>query len=344
MKHAGSMVASPFARHIDADVHVCHFFRTADELAEPVLPYFRAGLDHGEHCLWVTAEPLGVEDARSFMRAAVPDLKALERKGQIEFLDSRELYATKGKPTAERTLRAWIKRGEAAMSAGWRGFRVVGNASAAEREDWDDFGADEARVTEVFQAYGMRAICSYHLDGLTAEDVGRLMAHHEASLLKREGVWDRLTLPGEQTVRSNRYPRTDLAAIARDVALELVDRFADADVSLRVRADEPIRGHWNEASLRRIITELLRNAVKHGNGLEVELDVLSVGRRAILAVRDRGPGLGDADLARSGPGLSKNGLQVGLWYTRRLVQSLGGSFRVASVDRGGSTVLVVLPH
>jgi hypothetical protein len=54
--------------------HFCHFFETKEDLLDTLLPYFKAGLQGRELCLWVVAEPIGVDDARNKLRRVVPDL------------------------------------------------------------------------------------------------------------------------------------------------------------------------------------------------------------------------------------------------------------------------------
>src|SRR5215212_8285693 len=54
--------------------HFCQFYETADDLADTLVPFFKAGLDNGERCMWVTARPLRAADAVDALRSAVPDL------------------------------------------------------------------------------------------------------------------------------------------------------------------------------------------------------------------------------------------------------------------------------
>jgi len=67
--------------------HFCQFYKTNEDLADALVPYFKAGLDNNEQCLWVTSEPLHAEDARAALRNAVPDLSAREKRGQIEIIN-----------------------------------------------------------------------------------------------------------------------------------------------------------------------------------------------------------------------------------------------------------------
>ena len=73
--------------------HVVHFFEPTDELSPVLVPYFKAGLENNEQCLWVTGEGLSAEQARSALRVAVPDLDSRERDRQIEIVNAGEWYA-----------------------------------------------------------------------------------------------------------------------------------------------------------------------------------------------------------------------------------------------------------
>ena len=44
--------------------HICQFYDKKDDLTDILVPYFKAGLENNEFCLWVTSQPLEVEDAK----------------------------------------------------------------------------------------------------------------------------------------------------------------------------------------------------------------------------------------------------------------------------------------
>ena len=44
--------------------HICQFYQTKEDLTDILVPYFKAGLENNEFCLWVTSQPLEVEDAK----------------------------------------------------------------------------------------------------------------------------------------------------------------------------------------------------------------------------------------------------------------------------------------
>src|SRR6185295_8143956 len=57
--------------------HYCHFYETKQDLLDTLVPYFKAGLESREFCLWVVSnsELLTVEEAKGALAQAVPDLE-----------------------------------------------------------------------------------------------------------------------------------------------------------------------------------------------------------------------------------------------------------------------------
>lgn len=72
--------------------HLGQLYSSAADLRDLLVPYFKAGLDNNERCLWVTGEPFSADEARAALRAAVPDLDAREQQGQIEIQDLLAFY------------------------------------------------------------------------------------------------------------------------------------------------------------------------------------------------------------------------------------------------------------
>ncbi|MFI6330307.1 sensor histidine kinase [Micromonospora chersina] len=99
-----------------------------------------------------------------------------------------------------------------------------------------------------------------------------------------------------------------------------------------------------ERPLRRILTNLVDNAVRHGPaGGEVLIRATACPGALTVSVVDRG--VPDAALltALAHPAPSPAGSGLGLWIVRRLVDSLGGTLRVRRPRAGGLAVDVRLP-
>ena len=51
--------------------HFCQFYKTKEDLIDILVPYFKAGLEDNEFCMWVTSEPLKAEDAKAALKKAI---------------------------------------------------------------------------------------------------------------------------------------------------------------------------------------------------------------------------------------------------------------------------------
>ena len=47
--------------------HFCQFYQTKEDLMDILVPYFKEGLENNEFCLWITSQPLEVEEAKEVL-------------------------------------------------------------------------------------------------------------------------------------------------------------------------------------------------------------------------------------------------------------------------------------
>jgi len=140
--------------------HLCQFYQTKEDLTDILMPYFKAGLDNNEFCMWVTSEPLRVEEVKAALEKAVTNVDDYIRKGQIEILDQSEWYTKSGKFNADEVLQGWVEKENKALERVFDGLRLTGNTLWLEKKDWADFAAYEATVDSVIGKHKMLAICT----------------------------------------------------------------------------------------------------------------------------------------------------------------------------------------
>ncbi len=157
---------------------------------DSLVPFFKAGIEANEQCLWVTSTPLSAQDARELLSAAVRDVPALEKSGQLEIIDHHDWYLKSGKTDTAGTLLGWIQREARAVSAGYAGLRLTGNTYWLEREDWDGFADYERQVSETFAGRRVVGLCSYCLDRVHAQSVLDVVRHHQFAVTRRDGDWE----------------------------------------------------------------------------------------------------------------------------------------------------------
>lgn len=147
----------------------------------------------------------------------------------------------------------------------------------------------------------------------------------------------------------------DLATVARQTVAMFTGVAEERGLSLTIHADGPADAHANPVDLRRLLSNLLDNAIRFTPaGGTVEVRAITAGETAILSVTDSGVGIAPRDLehvfdrffkadpARThGSGIRSGGL--GLSICRSIAESSGGTIGIASRVGKGTTVTVRLP-
>jgi len=170
--------------------HFCQFYKTKQDLIDILVPYFKAGLESNEFCMWVTSEPLMVAEAEEAVRKAVNDFDEYLRQGQIEIIPYNEWYLLEGTFDDDRVLKGWVSKLEQALARGYSGLRLTGNTFWLERNHWQAFTEYEAKVNDVIGKYRMLAICTYCLDKCDGTAVIDVIKNHQFALIKQERKWD----------------------------------------------------------------------------------------------------------------------------------------------------------
>ncbi len=170
--------------------HFCQFYQTKQDLIDILVPYFKTGLENNEFCMWITSEPLIVEEAQDAMRMVVEDFDEYLRQGQIEIIPYDEWYLLGGTFNDDRVLAGWVSKLEQALGRGYSGLRLTGNTFWLERNHWQAFTEYEAKVNNVIGRYHMMAICTYSLDKCDGAAVIDVVRNHQFALIKQEGRWD----------------------------------------------------------------------------------------------------------------------------------------------------------
>jgi PAS domain S-box-containing protein len=167
--------------HLQWGSHLAHFFGSGDELRDVLVPYFKAGLENNERCLWVTGHAFNAERARSALRAAVSDLDKRERDKQIEIANGGEWYAAGEKLRPHDLVSELVQREQDALALGYTGVRTSGNCAWVSQDQWADFLEYESLVQKAVRGRRMICMCSYcsnELDGSPLE----IMERHDLTV------------------------------------------------------------------------------------------------------------------------------------------------------------------
>ncbi|ATB47503.1 hybrid sensor histidine kinase/response regulator [Corallococcus macrosporus DSM 14697] len=144
----------------------------------------------------------------------------------------------------------------------------------------------------------------------------------------------------------------DLAEAARDVAQRLAmnARAAGVDLTLALPS-HPVLLAGDRLRLEQVISNLLTNAFRYGEGKPVQLSVEAQADTLQLRVRDQGIGIAEQDQARifnrferAATSGGSDGLGLGLYIAREIVAAHEGTLTVESRPGAGSTFQVTLPR
>jgi two-component system OmpR family sensor kinase len=120
-------------------------------------------------------------------------------------------------------------------------------------------------------------------------------------------------------------------------------------IKLSVSAPEDIFVNGNEGHLRRLIVNLLDNALKFTPaGRSIDVSLKSDANRAIIRVADTGEGIHPAELPHifdrffRGAGSPGEGSGLGLSLCREIARAHGGEIAAANLPSGGSAFVVTL--
>ena len=215
--------------------HFCQFYENADDLVDTLVPFFKAGLDDNERCMWVTANPLRADDATSALRSAVPDLDRRLAGGQIEIIDHDEWYKTRaGKAGADEVIAGWMRRKDEALDRGYSGFRLTGNTYFLEARDWDDFAEYEEKVNACFCGQRVIALCSYCTLRCDAGGAMDVVQNHEFALARRRGSWTMIESASVKRAKEAlRQANGELEARVERRTADLRTAVAERDVLLK---------------------------------------------------------------------------------------------------------------
>ena len=170
--------------------HFCQFYETKEDLLNTLVPYFKAGLEDGEFCVWVVCEPVSEDEAWSALQKVFPDLDRYLSDGAIEMFPAREWYLERGKFELQWVTSAWNDKLSRALARGYPGMRVSGNTAWLERKDWRDFCEYEEQLNHSITDQPMAVLCTYPLMTSGAAELLDVARNHQFAIAKRQGTWE----------------------------------------------------------------------------------------------------------------------------------------------------------
>jgi signal transduction histidine kinase len=146
-----------------------------------------------------------------------------------------------------------------------------------------------------------------------------------------------------------RRQRCDLSGIVCDVASQLSAEAAKAGSAVEIRSEGPVYGQFDPVKIGQVVSNLVSNAIKYGQGQPIDIVAEADEASARIIVRDRGPGVPIEKqpmiferYERANADESVQGLGLGLYISKQIMEAHGGTLRVDSVPGQGAAFIAEL--
>jgi PAS domain S-box-containing protein len=177
--------------------HFCSFYETKQDLLDTLIPYFKAGLESKEFCLWVVSDSglISVEDAKQALKQTVPQFDRHLSDKNIEILNGYDWYLAENMFSLDRTINAWNAKLRSALALGFSGMRVSGDTFWLSEKDWKDFYAYEKQINDSIAGEPITLFCTYPLEKSGAAAILDVVHSHQFAVARRNGEWEIIETP-----------------------------------------------------------------------------------------------------------------------------------------------------
>ena len=178
--------------------HFCLFYETKQELLDILVPYFKAGLENNEWCVWI-ASPSDKEKTRTSLERVLGDYPHLNKKVHIEFIDYRDFYFKDGVFAPEIPLNRITDKLKEALANSYTGVRGAGDVTQLVRTYRNQFIEYEQKIDKTIHKSPCIISCLYNIKQLSASEVMDVMRSHGLALSNIGRYLNTMTMTGSYT-------------------------------------------------------------------------------------------------------------------------------------------------
>lgn len=207
--------------------HFCVFYETKKDLLEIVVPFFKAGLEANEFCLWIVAnsEWLTINEAKAVLHESVPDLDRLLKNGNIEIVPYYKWFLTGRAVNVQKAIARFRQKVSEAAKEGFSGTRLTGSPA------WMRNNLRARSFREFEQIFDcqltrepMIAACTFPLRLSGAEDILNAARTHQFAITVRKGAWKRVEIADMKSAKREAitHPKLEQLTFRQREILQLV--------------------------------------------------------------------------------------------------------------------------
>ena len=229
MKHALTPTGIDILGSVPWGTHLGVFYETKQDFLEIVVPYFRAGLENKEFCLWILPPPMAQQEALEALKRGVPDFDRHLPEGNIELVSDYQWYMPEGSFEIAAVIERLHKKLREAISKGYVGLRVNGSGASLQKVDLKRFNEYEKELDDRIADEKTIVLCSFPLEESSSAAVLHAARNHQFIAALRDGSWE--------VIETHEHRGKNLFELASETANARSSRFAKlAELTQREQA------------------------------------------------------------------------------------------------------------
>jgi len=234
--------------------HLCLFYDTKEDLLEMVVPYFKAGFESDEYCVWVIPDILTQEEAYTALRQILSSLGRDPDDRSFEIHSGHDLYLADGHFDRDRVKATWNEKLAYALAEGYQGMRVVGDAFWLDQSAWRDFYEYEMELSQSLAGRPMSVLCAYPLAVTGATDILDVARAHQCAVAKRNQGWEVVETP------ALRQAKEEIARLNEELEQRVIERTRQLTTVNQELREVIAERNITEAALQQAQADLARAA------------------------------------------------------------------------------------
>ena len=185
-------------------------------MIDTFVPYFKAGLENKEFCLWVVPDLLKKEEALELLREALPDFDHYLAQESIEVVAHDEWFFKQGTFDVPTVINRLSDKSREALSRGYAGLRVNKSSAWLYKEDPRQFTAFEKELDALIANERLIMLCTFSLQASGANEVLDAARAHQLTAARRNGAWEVIeTAEIKRAVTGNQEAASAIDAVPR---------------------------------------------------------------------------------------------------------------------------------
>jgi DNA-binding CsgD family transcriptional regulator len=193
--------------------HFCIFYETKRDLLDIVVPFFKAGLQANEFCLWIVAssELVTINEAKAVLHEAVSDFDQLLKNGNIEIVPYDKWFLTGRALDIRKAIARFRQKVNEAAKRGFSGARLTGSPTWMRNKlRARSFREFEHKFDGQLTHEQMIAACTFPLRLTSAEDILDATRTHQFAVTVRKGAWKRIEIADIESAKREARRTTHL--------------------------------------------------------------------------------------------------------------------------------------